>query len=256
MKKLLIISALITNSVFASEVPITIDSGTYKVPVLLNNHFTLDFIVDSGASAVLIPEDVISTLIRGGTISEDDFLEEQEFIQADGSKIKRQTINIKKLQVGDEILYNIKAIIGNQESSLLLGQSFLKNFSSWSIDNKNSLLVLGEHLDDSTNEQAKPKSVAWIKEVGYGIILIVSDVPCKDNNLITKGYQFSAHSFIPKNRLKSPDDAYTIIDELALTTQGCWSPKMHKAFWHRKHDGKEWEEDIRVDDTWIKEIKK
>jgi predicted aspartyl protease len=33
------------------------DGGTYAVPVLINDTITLDFTVDSGASAVVVPAD-------------------------------------------------------------------------------------------------------------------------------------------------------------------------------------------------------
>ena len=44
------------------------DGGTYVVPVVINDAITLDFTVDSGAADVSIPEDVVTTLMRTGTI--------------------------------------------------------------------------------------------------------------------------------------------------------------------------------------------
>ena len=46
---------------------------TFVVPVLINNAITLDFVVDSGATDVSIPEDVVITLMRAGTIQAADF---------------------------------------------------------------------------------------------------------------------------------------------------------------------------------------
>ena len=40
--------------------------GTYTVPVVINNAIRLNFILDSGASDVLIPGDVFLTLVRTG----------------------------------------------------------------------------------------------------------------------------------------------------------------------------------------------
>jgi hypothetical protein len=86
----------------------------------------------------------------------------------------------------------------------------------------------------------------------YGIIIIATDAQCKSQGLLDAGYQFSISSSIPISRLKSPEDAYFTTDNFATTVIGCWSPKMHKAYWHRKHDGKEWEDVLVVDNTWTK----
>jgi hypothetical protein len=47
--------------------------GIYVVPVRINDTITLDFIVDSGAADVIIPADVVRTLIRTGAINTTDF---------------------------------------------------------------------------------------------------------------------------------------------------------------------------------------
>jgi hypothetical protein len=47
-------------------VPMVSDGGTFAVPVTINNQLTLKFVVDSGASDVSIPTDVVSTLVRTG----------------------------------------------------------------------------------------------------------------------------------------------------------------------------------------------
>jgi hypothetical protein len=48
--------------------------GIYYVPVVINDALKLDFIVDSGASDVSIPADVVLTLMRTGTINGSDFI--------------------------------------------------------------------------------------------------------------------------------------------------------------------------------------
>jgi hypothetical protein len=52
--------------------------GVYYVPVVINDALKLDFLVDSGASVVMIPADVVLTLIRTGTIKESDFVGTQK----------------------------------------------------------------------------------------------------------------------------------------------------------------------------------
>lgn len=126
----------------ARNVPMKKDGGTWMVPVLINNAITLDFTVDSGAADVSIPEDVVSTLIRAGTIRDTDFIGEKTYVLADGSRVKSKTFRIRSLKVGDRVLENVTGSIAPTKGSLLLGQSFLGRFKSWSIDNTKHALVL------------------------------------------------------------------------------------------------------------------
>jgi clan AA aspartic protease (TIGR02281 family) len=118
------------------------DGGTFKVPVTINGQLTLKFVVDSGASDVSIPADVVLTLARTGTIAEDDFLGAQTYRMADGSTVPSQRFLIRSLKVGDKVLENVTGSIAPIAGSLLLGQSFLTRFKTWSIDNDRQALVL------------------------------------------------------------------------------------------------------------------
>jgi hypothetical protein len=69
-------------------VPMVGDGGTFAVPVTINNQLTLKFVVDSGASDVSIPTDVVSTLVRTGTITQADFLGSRTYKLADGSTFR------------------------------------------------------------------------------------------------------------------------------------------------------------------------
>jgi predicted aspartyl protease len=45
------------------EVPLNAVGSTFEVPVEIDGAITINFVVDSGASDVTIPADVVSTLI-------------------------------------------------------------------------------------------------------------------------------------------------------------------------------------------------
>jgi len=118
------------------------DGGTFKVPVTINGQLTLKFVVDSGAADVSIPADVVLTLLRTGTITDADFLGEQTYQLADGSTVPSRQFVIRSLKVGDRTLGSVTGSIAPVEGSLLLGQSFLRRFKSWSIDNQREALIL------------------------------------------------------------------------------------------------------------------
>jgi clan AA aspartic protease (TIGR02281 family) len=126
----------------ADEVRLKERGGTYRVPVRINDAITLDFTLDSGASEVLIPADVLMTLIRTETLSKNDFLGERTYVLADGSKLPSERINLRELQVGGHRLTNVTAGVAPATSDPLLGQSFLSRFKSWTFDNDRHVLVL------------------------------------------------------------------------------------------------------------------
>jgi clan AA aspartic protease (TIGR02281 family) len=124
------------------EVPLKNNGGTFVVPVQINGAITLDFTIDSGASDVSVPADVFSTLTRTGTIKTADISGEQTYVLADGSKSQSVVFNIRSIKVGNRFVENVRGSVAPVRGSLLLGQSFLKRFKSWSIDNTKHELVL------------------------------------------------------------------------------------------------------------------
>ena len=123
------------------SVPMTKERGAFAVPVLINNTITLNFTVDSGASDVSIPADVVSTLVRSGTIEDSDFIGTKTYVLADGSKVPSRTFRIRSLKVGDRVFENVDGSVAPKDGSLLLGQSLLGRFKSWSIDNTKHALI-------------------------------------------------------------------------------------------------------------------
>jgi clan AA aspartic protease (TIGR02281 family) len=124
------------------EVPLTKERGTFVVPVQINGAITLDFNVDSGAADVSVPADVFSTLTRTGTIRDTDIIGEQTYVLADGAQTKSTTFTIRSLKVGDLVIENVIGGVLPMQGSLLLGQSFLERFKSWSVDNTKHVLHL------------------------------------------------------------------------------------------------------------------
>ena len=82
------------------------------------------------------------TLRRTGTITDADFLDKQTYQMADGSTVPSMRFVIRSLKVGDKTLENVTGSIAPVAGSLLLGQSFLGRFKSWSVDNERRALIL------------------------------------------------------------------------------------------------------------------
>jgi predicted aspartyl protease len=130
-----------------NEVRLEKQGGTYTVPVVINGAIKLNFILDSGASDVLIPADVFLTLTRTGTVKPSDFLGSQTYSLADGSKLKGARFLIRELRVGSQVATDVVASVGPVSGDLLLGLSFLSRFGSVTLDNNRHILLLAGRSD-------------------------------------------------------------------------------------------------------------
>jgi hypothetical protein len=105
---------------------------------------TIPFIIDSGASDVSIPADVMLTLVRTETLKDSDFIGSQTYKLADGSTTPSLRFIIRKLKIGNQTIENVTAQISDIKGLPLLGQSFLSKFQSWTLDNSRRVLVLNQ----------------------------------------------------------------------------------------------------------------
>ena len=148
----LILTSWIAFPAKAMEVSLVKEGGVYTLPVMINGIITLHFILDSGAAEVVIPAEVALTLLRSGTVQENDFLPGRTYTLADGSHMKSPRFVIRSMEVGKHKITNIPAAVGPVGSALLLGQSLLEKLGTWSLDSRRQVLV----LKDPEEPRAKP----------------------------------------------------------------------------------------------------
>jgi clan AA aspartic protease (TIGR02281 family) len=117
-------------------------SGILVAPAVLNNSIKADFIVDSGASDVSISAELYSTMVKSGAITEADITGSRQYVNASGETSRATTFILRSLKVGHVEVSRVEASVGPFKAPLLLGESFLKRFKSWSIDNARQELVL------------------------------------------------------------------------------------------------------------------
>jgi hypothetical protein len=131
-----------------TEVPLKMVDNLLVVPVEINGALTLDFTIDSGASNVVIPANIFALLKRAGTIKEADILGQHITVLADGSERLVTGFRINSLKVGDIVVRSVEGSVVSSQGSLLLGQSFLGRFKSWSLDNASRELLLDYSTSD------------------------------------------------------------------------------------------------------------
>ena len=133
---------LVAQAAAAETIQLQKHVGGYLVSGRVNGAVTVNFVLDTGASDVLIPEDVAQALTRAGKLDRSDYIGMQTYVLADGSRVPSKRIVLRELTVGGQTVSNVTASIGRSRSPALLGQSFLSKFPSWTLDNERHVLVL------------------------------------------------------------------------------------------------------------------
>ena len=130
--------------------------GTYTISVQINGALVLPFVLDTGASLVVIPADVFRTLTRTGTVTTNDFIGTGTAMLADGSEHASDSYILHEVRVGDHIVRNVAASVVSVNGAALLGQSFLSKLPAWSIDNPRQALVIVDGAGATQSTAAAP----------------------------------------------------------------------------------------------------
>lgn len=118
------------------EIPFIKDENVLSVKCKINN-LPLYFIFDTGATDISLSDVEAAFMIKNNYISEKDIIGRQQYLTADGSIIEGTVINLKKIELGELELNNIKAsVVKNQKAPLLLGQSVFNKMGKFEIDNE------------------------------------------------------------------------------------------------------------------------
>jgi aspartyl protease family protein len=152
------------------EVPLIKDpnANAYHLMASLNGE-EYDFLFDTGATGLLINKAVFDDLTRKGKLSQADFIGTSQATIANGSTININVVNIKTLEIGGQVLKNLRAgVVNNNSAALLFGQDALSKFGSVTIDYNQQKLILTTNPAGGT-AQVSLKSLKEIKLIPCSI---------------------------------------------------------------------------------------
>ena len=126
-----------------TEVPITRKAGgTFNVDCSVNG-LALNMIFDTGASYVSISKVEADFMLKNNYLSMSDIKGKQYYQTADGGISEGTVITLKEVRIGDAVLHNVDAsVVKSQKAPLLLGESVLQKFGTFTVDNINSKLII------------------------------------------------------------------------------------------------------------------
>jgi len=128
-----------------NEIALEADGGGgYSVPVRINGALTVKFIVDSGASVVALPQDLVDALTKSGGLASSDLQGHMTYVAADGKRHRAARLTLRQLDVGGHTVANVEASVIPGHAPPLLGMSFLAKFRSWTLDNRRHVLIVSE----------------------------------------------------------------------------------------------------------------
>lgn len=133
--------SIVINNSNNKNIALSKIGGVYHLPVTIGN-LTQNFILDSGASDVLISQEIEKNLIDNKKITKSNYLSPSLYKIADGSIIECRRLLLPEIKIGSYIVKNVIASINSNGNTLLLGKSFLDKFQSWTIDNNKQILKL------------------------------------------------------------------------------------------------------------------
>ena len=132
MKKLLVGLLLMSGPAVAEETRVTIvgNGSIYFVTVKVNDTEKMNFMIDSGATWVMLTPEVFARLkptVTGHRTTQ----------VGDGTTHPVDIFNIPSMQIGDVRITDVGGAIIHDTTfpKLILGQSFLSRLKSWSINN-------------------------------------------------------------------------------------------------------------------------
>ena len=119
-------------------------SNTFLVNIAISGVCCFPFLVDSGASDVSVSPDLFRAMVKGGHLTRADMIDVREYQTAAGGSVHGLRFRMPPMTIGNITIRGVVGSVtpGTSDAPLLLGQSFLAAFKSWSIDNQTHELVL------------------------------------------------------------------------------------------------------------------
>ena len=121
----------------------SVDTGSFEAPLLINGISSILCVFDSYSDDLAISPDLAWILIRTGSISSRDFRQGTVYTFSDGSRVESSSINIRKIEIGNQAIRNVPAIIiDSLQNSVILGKNILSQLGNYRIDPESNALII------------------------------------------------------------------------------------------------------------------
>lgn len=165
------------------------EGGVYKIPCKVNG-LNMNFISDTGAADVSISKSEFQFMVKHGYIQDRDLRGVTTYQIANGSTVIGRQFNIREIQVGSSIFYDVNATVIDRENvPLLFGQSIIKRFGKYSIDTKKQQLFIAGQKPNIKFINNFEKNIHSFMGVPFSSPIDDFRIALESNNFV-KDYEF------------------------------------------------------------------
>ncbi len=127
---------------YSSRVPLIDYLGMgYKLKIDLGGGVKKYFLLDTGATNIVIDRDTERELILNGVLDRYSYSGKSEYMLANNQTVEAQMAKLKKVKIGDYNVTDVEIAIFDN-GSLLCGITFLERFKKWEINKNTNTLLL------------------------------------------------------------------------------------------------------------------
>jgi hypothetical protein len=126
-----------------NSIPIDMVNGSPRGTCYVNSK-TFKFLIENNSDTVKISYDQAMKFLKEAIFTVGDFdLKEKAIDDKDGTIIDRSIVYFNTLQVGDEVLENVEAIIikGLKETIVIGKEKFIEEFGDYELNEKEGKLI-------------------------------------------------------------------------------------------------------------------
>lgn len=123
------------------SVPVLSVMGMHKIKMTIGSE-TRIWLLDSGASDLLVSEEFFKKLKDQGVVTNLDYIGEGRYAMADSRVIACKRYKIDGVHIGEFTINNVVIAASRYAKEFLVGKSLLNKFRHWTLDNENNVLVL------------------------------------------------------------------------------------------------------------------
>ncbi|MBF0179594.1 MAG: clan AA aspartic protease [Magnetococcales bacterium] len=116
--------------------------GQYWIPALANGQLQIEFLIDTGANIVVLPQDRIDQLVAQGSLTDKDWLGNSTTRMGDGTLVRYPMARLDSLRIGSHVIRNIAVNVIPANGLPLLGTPVLEQLGAWRIDQPSRQLIL------------------------------------------------------------------------------------------------------------------
>lgn len=136
-----------------NKVNLLVEDDTYFIPIIANG-VLLKAAYQQNTDAIYLSYEKAMNFLTNARITKQNFSEGVDAIKDDGTIVDNSELTIDNVSIGNKELKDVKmTVIKDQEQDIVIGNSGIKEFGEFSIDQENDMLVFDKDETEGQKEE-------------------------------------------------------------------------------------------------------